>query len=91
MALNEVLRTSGDIRRFLAQTMSEIRSGDLSIDKGMTIAALSKEITANMQTEVNVAKVRVQMLATGENMGDVTQMGKLVIEDEGSTPMLSGK
>lgn len=91
MALNEVLRTSGDIRRFLAQTMTEIRSGDLSIDKGMAIAALSKEITSNMQTEVNVAKVRVQMLATGRNMGDVTQMGRLVIEDEGGTPMLSGK
>ena len=43
-----------------------------------------------MQAEVNVAKVRVQMLASGKNMGEVTQMGKMVIEDEGSVPTLSG-
>lgn len=90
MTIREVIRTSGDIRRFIAQTMVDIRSGDLSTDKGACIAQLAKEITASMQAEVNVAKVRMGMLSVGKNMGEVTQMGKLVIEDEGTVPTLSG-
>ena len=88
--MKEVIRTTGDIRRFIAQAMVDIRSGDLEISKGQCIAQLAKEVTASMQAEVNVAKVRVQMLASGKNMGEVTQMGKMVIEDEGSVPTISG-
>lgn len=89
MALNEVIRTSGDIRRVLAQTMIEIRSGQLSVDKGMAVAALSKEITASLQAEINVAKVRVSMLQTGKSVGELTHIGKLLIEDN-STATLDG-
>lgn len=89
MSLNEVVTTSGDLRRVLAQTMVEIKNGQLSVDRGLAIASLSKEITASLQAEVNVAKVRVAMLSAGKNLGDVTSLGKLIIED-GSTPMLSG-
>lgn len=88
--MKEVIRTSGDIRRVLAQTMIDIRAGDLSVEKGLCVATIAKEITASMQAEVNVAKVRVSMLAVGKSMGEITTMGKLVIEDEGSTPTLSG-
>ncbi|MBZ4251808.1 hypothetical protein LAJ57_12920, partial [Streptococcus pneumoniae] len=59
MSLNEVVTTSGDLRRVLAQTMVEIKNGQLSVDRGLAIASLSKEITASLQAEVNVAKVRV--------------------------------
>jgi len=87
--MKEIIRTSGDIRRFIAQTMVDIRTGDLSVDKGQCIAQLAKEITASIQAEVNVAKVRAAMLASGKNMGEVTHMGKMVIEDD-STPTLKG-
>lgn len=90
MTVKEVIRTSGDIRRFIAQAMVDIRAGDLSVDKGACIAQLAKEITASMQAEVNVAKVRLGVMSVGKHMGEVTQMGKLVIEDEGSVPTLSG-
>lgn len=88
--MNEVISTSGDLRRLLAQTMSDIRSGAVSVDKGQCIAMLSKEITSSMQAEVNVAKVRMSMLAVGKNMGEVTHLGKMLIGDD-SVPMLSGK
>ena len=88
--LNEVIRTSGDLRRLLAQTMVEIKSGELDIGRGMAIAALSKEITASLQAEVNVAKVRASMLNAGHNLGTLTHLGKLLIEDN-STPTISGK
>ena len=88
--MNEVIRTSGDLRRLLAQTMVEIKSGELEISRGMTIAALSKEITASLQAEVNVAKVRASMLNAGHNIGNLTHLGKMLIEDN-SAPTLSGK
>ena len=90
MALNEVIRTSGDVRRCLAQTMSDIRSGDISVDKAQAIAALAKELTASLQVEVNVAKVRIQTMGEGKALGELTHMGKLIIED-GSVPTLSGQ
>lgn len=90
MSIKEVIRTSGDIRRALAQAMVDVRTGDLSTEKGMCIAALSKEITSNLQVEVNVAKVRIQLGETGASMGKLTNLGRLIIQDEGSTPTLTG-
>lgn len=90
MSIKEVIRTSGDVRRTLAQTMIDIRASELSVDKGMAIAALAKEITASIQAEVNVAKVQSAMLKEGRNMGDLTHLGKMVIEDAGTAPTLSG-
>lgn len=89
MALNEIIRTSGDVRRLLAQTMSDIRSGEISVDKANAIAAISKEITASLQVEVNVAKVRIQTADNGKALGELTHLGKLLIED-GGVPTLSG-
>ena len=80
--MKEVIRTSGDIRRTLAQTMVDIRCGDLSVDKGLAVAAVAKEITASLQVEVNIAKTRLTMMHVGLSIGDITQMGKLVIEEE---------
>jgi len=90
MTIKEVIRTSGDVRRTLAQTISDIRSSDMSVDKGLAIAALSKEITSSLQAEVNVAKARVMLLKEGHNLGNLQQIGKLVIEEQDSTPTLSG-
>lgn len=90
MSIKEVVRTSGDVRRTLAQTMVDIRAGDLSVDKGMCIAALAKEITSSIQAEVNVAKAQAAMLNEGRSMGQLTHLGKLVIEDAGTVPTLSG-
>lgn len=89
--LNEVITTSGDIRRLLAQTMVEVKNGSLPVDRGLAVSALARELTQSLQTEVNVAKVRVAMLKTGNNIGKLTELGRMVIDDHGSTPMLSGQ
>lgn len=89
MPMNEVIRTSGDVRRLLAQTMVEIKSGALTVDRGLAVAALSKELTASLQVEVNVAKVRMSSLDAGKAIGELTHLGKLLIDDS-STPTLSG-
>ncbi len=89
--MSEIIQSSGDIRRFLAQTMMDIRTGAVSVEKGLAIAAMSKEITASLQAEVNVAKVRVSMLQAGKNMGELTRLGRLVIGDDEGTPILDAR
>lgn len=99
MSLNEVLSTSGDIRRFIAQAMVEIRTKELTVAQGAAIAALAKEITASMQVEINNHKLRQALLTHGKGMVDmgkltienpVDPMGKLAIGSD-ETPVLSGK
>lgn len=90
MTIKEVIRTAGDVRRTLAQTMVDVRTGDISVDKGMCVAALAKEITSSIQAEVNVAKVKASMLSEGRNIGNLTSIGGLIIEEAGSVPTLSG-
>ncbi len=87
--MKEVIRTAGDVRRTLAQSIVDVRSGDLSVDKGMCVAALAKELTASLQVEVNVAKVRIQLGESGAALGKLTTLGRLIIEDDG-VPTLSG-
>ena len=90
MALNEVISTTGDVRRLLAQTMSEIRTGDIPVQKAMAIAAVAKEITASMQTEVNIAKVKIALGDNGKALGQITHLGKMLIHDE-SPAVLDGR
>lgn len=87
--MKEVIRTAGDVRRTLAQSIIDVRSGDLSVDKGMCVAALAKELTSSLQVEVNVAKVRIQLGESGATLGKLTTLGRLIIEDDG-VPTLSG-
>lgn len=85
--MNETINTSGDIRRLLANAMLGIKNGTLPVERGLAVAALSKELTASMQAEVNVAKVRVSLLATGKSMGEITTLGKLLIGDDTPTTL----
>lgn len=90
MALNEIMNTSGDIRRLLADTMLQVKNGTLPVERALAVAAISKELTASMQAEVNVAKVRVAMLTAGKSMGEITTMGRLIIGD-GTVTTLDGR
>jgi len=88
--VKEIIRTTGDVRRTLAQTMADIRSKDISASDAMAVAAQAKEITNLIQAEVNVMKAKLAMLNAGHDMGRLTQIGQMVIEDAGSVPTLSG-
>lgn len=87
--VSEVIRTSGDIRRLIAESMQEVRSGKMDTAKAQAIAALAKELTSSMQAEVNVAKVNMALRKEGMAMNTISNMGKLLIGDD-STPTLDG-
>jgi len=85
----EVIRTSGDVRRMIAESMQEVRAGKMDTGKAQAIAALAKELTASMQAEVNVAKVSMQLRKEGMATHKISHMGKMLIGDD-STPTLDG-
>lgn len=87
--VSEVIRTSGDIRRLIAESMQEVRKGTMDVGKAQAIAALAKELTASMQAEVNVAKVNMQLREHGMAAQKVSHMGKLLIGDD-DVPTLDG-
>ena len=88
--MNEIIRTSGDVRRMIAESMQEIRSGKMDTGRGQAIAALAKELTASMQAEVNVAKINMQLLKEGVTVNKIATMGRLLIGDD-TTPTLDGR
>lgn len=88
--MNEILNTAGEIRRFLANTMVEVKNGQLDLNKGMVVAMLSKELTGNMLAEVNVMKTSLMLQNAGINTNKIQHMGKLLIGDD-SVPTLDGK
>ena len=79
MNKNELPSTSGDIRRLLAETMYQVRSGEVAPSVGLTIAALSKALTDNMQVEINIHKVNILLLGSGRRIAEATEMGKFLI------------
>lgn len=87
--VNEVIRTSGDLRRNLSNILVSVAKGELDVSRGMAVAALAKEINASLTTECNAAKVNLALSAAGKSMGQLQHMGKMLIGDD-STPTLDG-
>ena len=88
MNAENTIWTSGDIRRSLAQAMKDVGEGKLSVDKGLCVAALAKEISSSMQAETNIAKVKLLVLKEGQSLGKITHLGKMVIDGEDNNPFL---
>jgi hypothetical protein len=78
--MTETIRTSGDLRRFLAQTMLDVRSGAVSIDKADKIANLAKEVTSSLQSEVNAAKTSMLLRKEGMSTMHVAHLGQMIID-----------
>ena len=59
------IKTTGELRDFLAMMMMGVKNGDLDLDKASRITKLAGQINESFYAEVKVAKVRAE---AGENM-----------------------
>jgi len=89
MAVNEIIRTTGDLRRNLGDILVAVTKGDLEVSRAQAAASVAKEINASMQVEINAAKVNIALTQAGKTIGEVRHMGKMLIGDD-STPTLNG-
>lgn len=69
----------GDARRMLLETIQSVRDGTLETSKGMTVAALMKEVNTNIQVEINQAKMVIAAQKEGHDFGRMVGMGQKVI------------
>ena len=74
-----VIENCGDARKFILETMINIRDGKIPVNAGLAIAANTKVLNDNMQIEINAAKVKILSTAQGHNFGEISQMGKTLI------------
>jgi len=65
------IKTTGELRSFLATMMLGVKNGDLDLDKARNITKLAGQINESFYAEVKVAKVRAE---AGENMPILGQM-----------------
>lgn len=60
MSTNKTIKTTGELRDFLATMMVGVKNGDLDLDKASRITKLAGQINESFYAEVKVAKVRAE-------------------------------
>jgi len=66
--VNEVIRTTGDLRRHLGDILVAVTKGDLDVGRAQAAAAAAKEINASMVVEINAAKVNLALSQAGKGI-----------------------
>lgn len=79
------LRTMGDVRRLILDTVMDLRSGSMDIGRGMAIAANMKVLNDNIQVEINAAKMALLTDGRAHNFGRVVGMGQRLIGNDPPT------
>ena len=78
MNINQIA-TTGDARRMILDTITELRAGTMDIGRGMAIAANMKVLNDSIQVEINAAKMVIQAQQAGHDFGRMVGMGQKMI------------
>lgn len=70
------VRTFGDARQLILQTIVGIKDGSIGANQAMAIAANMKVLNDNIQCEINSAKVTLLAEERGHNFGRIVGMGR---------------
>jgi len=73
------IKTFGDARQLILQTIMQIRDGGLDVQQGLAIAANMKVLNDNIQCEINAAKLCIQAEEKGRSFGTLVHMGQKLI------------
>lgn len=73
------IKTSGDVRRLIIETIISLRSGEMDIGRGMAIAANMKVLNDSIQVEINAAKMALLAEERGHSFGQIARMGQTLI------------
>ena len=65
------IRTTGQLRDFLAGMMMGVKSGDLDLDKASRITKLAGQVNESFYAEIKVASIRA---AAGEELAKLGAM-----------------
>lgn len=71
----DAIKTSGELREFLAQSMESVRSGELAIDRASQITKLAAQINESFYSEIKIART------SSEAGRKVAELGRLPIKE----------
>ena len=79
MNADQEIRTFGDVRRMIIETIVALRTDKMSASTGMAIAANMKVLNDNVQVEINATKLALLTENRAHSFGKVVSMGTKLI------------
>ena len=76
------IRTFGDVRKLLIETIVDLKDGKCDVGRGMAIAANMKVLNDNVQVEINAAKMALATEDKVHNFGLIVGMGQRLISGD---------
>lgn len=55
------IKTTGDLREFLASAINSVANGTMDTDKARNITKLAAQINESFYSEIKIAKVQIEM------------------------------
>lgn len=75
MRANDSIKTTGELRAFLAKAMVDVQSGAMDLDRANRIVKLAGQINESLYAEVKVAKMRFDVNEPPDTLGE-TLLGR---------------
>jgi len=72
MSIKKQIKTTGDLRKFLAATIVDVESGDIDLDKARSITKLAGQINESLYAEIKVAKTLAETGKDMESLGNLS-------------------
>jgi hypothetical protein len=73
------IRTGGDVRRLVANSMLALVRKEISATDVLALASGCDSISNSINTELKVAKAQIELREKGAEIGKVAHMGSLLI------------
>jgi hypothetical protein len=74
-----VVSSMGDVRRIVSTAMLALVRKEVSAADATALADLCDAMSNNVNAEVKLAKAQIELREKGANLGNVVEMGKLLL------------
>ena len=65
------IKTTGDLREFLASAINSVANGTMDSDKARNITKLAAQVNESFYSEIKIAKVQVELGKESAALGDL--------------------
>lgn len=83
------METFGDARKMIVDTIIELRTDKISVNRGLAIAANMKVLNDNITAEIKAARMSLEADKHGKDFGQLLLLGKRPIAG-GEQPLIEG-
>jgi hypothetical protein len=70
------IHTTGQLREFLSDMLSNVRSGSIDLDAARTMVKIAAQINESFYSEIKVAQVQLESKQERADLGDLPLGGK---------------